>query len=112
MGISLEKALPNLAASSFPPCLPPPLRRREFWCGGKIFWSSRQKSRSRMSSATEFKPPAALAAQVQLTRRAARELGRLSTAERNHILFSAADLLEAREAEILEANRLDCETLS
>jgi glutamate-5-semialdehyde dehydrogenase len=65
-----------------------------------------------MSSATEFKPPAALAAQVQLTRRAARELGRLSTTERNHILFSAADLLEAREAEILEANRLDCETLA
>src|SRR5947209_13687628 len=65
-----------------------------------------------MSSATELRTPANLAAQVQLTRRAARELARLSAEERNEILRAAANRIEAREAEILEANRLDCETLA
>ena len=65
-----------------------------------------------MSSATELRTPANLAAQVQLTRRAARELARLSAEERNEVLRAAADRIEAREAEILEANRLDCETLA
>jgi glutamate-5-semialdehyde dehydrogenase len=64
-----------------------------------------------MNSASQRETPAPLAAQVQLTRSAARELGRLSATERDHILFSAADLLEAQATEILEANRLDCETL-
>jgi glutamate-5-semialdehyde dehydrogenase len=48
---------------------------------------------------------------VQLTRRAARELARLSSAQRNQILLAAADQLEAREAEILKANQQDCEAL-
>jgi glutamate-5-semialdehyde dehydrogenase len=64
-----------------------------------------------MSSAAEFRSPESVAAQVQATRRAARELARLSTDQRNKILLAAADGLEAREAEILEANREDCESL-
>lgn len=64
-----------------------------------------------MSSAVEFKDPRSIAAQVQATRRAARELARLSADQRNQILFAAADGLEAREAEILKANREDCESL-
>jgi glutamate-5-semialdehyde dehydrogenase len=64
-----------------------------------------------MSSAAEFKTPESIVAQVQATRRAARELARLSTDQRNKILLAAADGLEAREAEILKANREDCESL-
>jgi glutamate-5-semialdehyde dehydrogenase len=52
-----------------------------------------------------------LAAQVQQTRRAARELARLSTAQRNQVLLTAADLLEAHEAEILKANQEDIASL-
>jgi glutamate-5-semialdehyde dehydrogenase len=64
-----------------------------------------------MSSAVEFNQPDSIAAQVQATRRAARELTRLSADQRNKILLAAADALEAREAEIVEANREDCESL-
>ena len=64
-----------------------------------------------MSSAVEFKNPQSIAAQVQATRRAARELARLSADQRNQILLAAADGLEACEAEILKANREDCESL-
>jgi len=64
-----------------------------------------------MSSAAELKNPESIAAQVQATRRAARELARLSAEQRNHILLAAADLLEKREIEILKANREDCESL-
>jgi len=64
-----------------------------------------------MSSAAESKNPESIAAQVQATRRAARELARLSAEQRNHILLAAADLLEKREIEILKANREDCESL-
>jgi glutamate-5-semialdehyde dehydrogenase len=64
-----------------------------------------------MSSAVEFKNPDSLAAQVQATRRAARELARLSADQRNKILLAAADGLASREAEILRANREDCESL-
>jgi glutamate-5-semialdehyde dehydrogenase len=64
-----------------------------------------------MSSAVEFNQPDSIAAQVQATRRAARELTRLSADRRNKILLAAADALEAREAEIVEANREDCESL-
>jgi glutamate-5-semialdehyde dehydrogenase len=64
-----------------------------------------------MSSAAESKNPESIAAQVQATRRAARELARLSADQRNHILLTAADALEASEAEILEANQQDCESL-
>jgi glutamate-5-semialdehyde dehydrogenase len=64
-----------------------------------------------MSSAAEFRNPESIAAQVQATRRAARELARLSTDQRNKILLAAAHGLEAREAEILKANREDCESL-
>ena len=64
-----------------------------------------------MSSAAEFKNPESISAQVQAARRAARELARLSADQRNQILLSAADLLESREAEILKANREDCESL-
>jgi glutamate-5-semialdehyde dehydrogenase len=59
----------------------------------------------------EARTPETVAAHVQLTRRAARELARLSAAQRNRILFAAADRLEAREAEILKANQQDCEAL-
>ncbi|HEY5029333.1 MAG TPA: glutamate-5-semialdehyde dehydrogenase, partial [Candidatus Angelobacter sp.] len=64
-----------------------------------------------MSSAVEFNQPDSIATQVQATRRAARELTRLSADQRNKILLAAADALEAREAEIVEANREDCESL-
>ncbi|HXA83506.1 MAG TPA: gamma-glutamyl-phosphate reductase, partial [Candidatus Dormibacteraeota bacterium] len=64
-----------------------------------------------MSRAVEFKNTDSIAAQVQATRRAARELARLSADDRNKILLAAADGLEAREAEILMANREDCESL-
>ncbi len=64
-----------------------------------------------MSSAAEFRNPESIAVQVKATRRAARELARLSTDQRNKILLAAADGLEGREAEILKANRADCESL-
>jgi glutamate-5-semialdehyde dehydrogenase len=64
-----------------------------------------------MSSAAESKNPGSIAEQVQATRRAARELARLSADQRNHILLAAADLLEKRETEILKANQQDCEAL-
>ena len=64
-----------------------------------------------MSSTVDSKNPDSIAAQVQATRRAARELARLSADQRNQILLAAADGLEAREAEILKANREDCESL-
>lgn len=64
-----------------------------------------------MSSAAESKHPESTAAQVQAARRAARELARLSADQRNTILLTAADLLEAREADILKANQQDCEAL-
>ncbi|MGZ4831188.1 MAG: glutamate-5-semialdehyde dehydrogenase [Candidatus Angelobacter sp.] len=64
-----------------------------------------------MPSAVDFKNPDSIAAQVQATRRAARELARLSADQRNQILLAAADGLEAREAEILKVNREDCESL-
>jgi glutamate-5-semialdehyde dehydrogenase len=64
-----------------------------------------------MSKPSEARTADSIAAQVQQTRRAARELARLSTAQRNQILLVAADLLERREAEILKANREDCASL-
>jgi glutamate-5-semialdehyde dehydrogenase len=64
-----------------------------------------------MSSAAESKNPDSIAAQVQAARRAARELARLSSDQRNQILLAAADMLEASEAEILKANQKDCEAL-
>jgi len=64
-----------------------------------------------MSSAAESKNSESIAAQVQAARRAARELARLSADQRNQILLAAADLLEKHEAEILNANQQDCETL-
>lgn len=64
-----------------------------------------------MSRATEARTPETVAAQVRRTRRAARELARLSTAQRNQILLTAADQLEAHEAEILKANQQDCAAL-
>jgi glutamate-5-semialdehyde dehydrogenase len=64
-----------------------------------------------MSSATESKNPESIAAQVQAVRRAARELARLSAHQRNQILLAAADMLEARETEVLKANQQDCESL-
>lgn len=64
-----------------------------------------------MASKTEISA-APLKQQVQNTRRSARSLTRLSAEERNRILLGAADRIEARSAEILEANRVDCETLA
>jgi glutamate-5-semialdehyde dehydrogenase len=52
-------------------------------------------------------PMSPLRAQVQLTRRAARELAQLSAAQRNQILLNAAQQLELRSSEILEANQRD-----
>ena len=56
-------------------------------------------------------PANGVRAQVQLTRRAARELARLSAEERNQILLTAAAQLELRSGEILEANRQDVAAL-
>lgn len=56
--------------------------------------------------------PAMLKQQVQNTRRSARGLARLSGEQRNGILVRAAERIEARSAEILAANRIDCETLA
>ena len=65
-----------------------------------------------MSSAAESKNAESIAAQVQTARRAARASWRgLSTDERNQILLTAADLLEKHEADILNANQQDCESL-
>src|ERR1051326_9096283 len=64
-----------------------------------------------MHSAAESKNPESIEGQVQAARRASRELARLSTNQRNQILLAAADLLEAREAEILKANQQDCKSL-
>jgi glutamate-5-semialdehyde dehydrogenase len=64
-----------------------------------------------MHSAAESKNPESISVQVQSARRAARELARLSTDDRNQILLTAADLLEARETEILKANQQDYESL-
>lgn len=50
--------------------------------------------------------------QAQNTRRAARALARLSGEQRNGILLKAANLIEARCAEILAANQADCEMLA
>ncbi len=63
------------------------------------------------SKAAEAKTFATIAAQVKLTRTASRTLARLSAEQRNNILLAAADLLEAREAEILNANQQDCKSL-
>src|SRR6476646_1512076 len=63
-----------------------------------------------MSSATDYSQTD-IAVQVLRARRAARELARLSAEQRDHILLAAAGLLQAREAEILKANREDCESL-
>src|SRR6185312_5851677 len=60
-------------------------------------------------AATTENSSAPLKAQVQETRRAARALARLSDSERNGILLSAADMLEARSSEIVAANQKDCE---
>jgi glutamate-5-semialdehyde dehydrogenase len=56
--------------------------------------------------------PAMLKRQVQNTRRAARALARLSGEQRNRILLRAAERIEARSAEIIAANQVDCETLA
>lgn len=63
-----------------------------------------------MSSAADYSQTD-IAVQVQRARRAPRELARLSADQRNQILLTAAELLEKCEAEILKANREDCESL-
>ena len=63
------------------------------------------------SKAAEGKTFQTVAAQVKLTRTASRSLARLSATQRNNILLAAADLLEALEAEILNANQQDCQSL-
>jgi glutamate-5-semialdehyde dehydrogenase len=63
-----------------------------------------------MSSAADYSQTD-IAVQVQRARHAARELARLCANQRNQILLAAADRLQAREAEILKANREDCESL-
>jgi glutamate-5-semialdehyde dehydrogenase len=64
-----------------------------------------------MTKAVVAKTSDTVAAQVRNARRAATRLARLSTAERNQILFNAADFLESRADEILRANQLDCQSL-
>jgi glutamate-5-semialdehyde dehydrogenase len=64
-----------------------------------------------MSNVAEAKTPDAIAYQVRRTRAASRTLARLSAEQRNKILQTAADLLEARAAEILKANQQDCTAL-
>jgi glutamate-5-semialdehyde dehydrogenase len=63
------------------------------------------------NAAMEAKTFTAVADQVQRTRTASRTLARLSADQRNSILLTAADLLEAHEAEILSANQQDCQSL-
>jgi glutamate-5-semialdehyde dehydrogenase len=63
------------------------------------------------NAAVEAKTFAAVADQVKSTRTASRTLARLSADQRNSILLTAADLLEAHEAEILSANQQDCQSL-
>jgi glutamate-5-semialdehyde dehydrogenase len=64
-----------------------------------------------MSKVAEAKTFEGVAAQVKGARKAARTLSRLSATDRNKILLTAADLLEAHEAEILKANQQDCALL-
>jgi glutamate-5-semialdehyde dehydrogenase len=64
-----------------------------------------------MNKPVEANAGETVAAQVQRTRRAARTLARISADERNRILLTAADLLEARAEEVLKANQQDCESL-
>ena len=64
-----------------------------------------------MTKPSEARTAESIAALLQQTRRAARELSRLAAAQRNQILLTAAGLLERREAEILKANREDCLSL-
>jgi glutamate-5-semialdehyde dehydrogenase len=71
----------------------------------------KKKNREKMSNVAEAKTPGTTADQVQRTRAASRILARLSADQRNKILLTAADLLEAREAEILSANQQDCAAL-
>ena len=64
-----------------------------------------------MSESTAGGTRATVAGQVRLTRRAARQLARLSGAQRNKILLAAAGQLEARAGDILKANDEDCRNL-
>jgi len=64
-----------------------------------------------MSNVAEAKSSGTIAEQVQRTRAASRILARLSADQRNKILQTAANLLEARAAEILKANQQDCAAL-
>jgi len=64
-----------------------------------------------MSKSAEKASGENVAAQVRRTRRAARALARVSAEERNRILLTAADLLEARSGQILQVNQQDCESL-
>lgn len=56
-------------------------------------------------------PDNALLSQVQRTRRAARDLAQLPAQARNQILLFAAEQLELRSKEILEANQVDVAAL-
>ena len=64
-----------------------------------------------MSNSAEVQTPDTVADQVQRTRKASRTLARLSADQRNNILLQAADLLEARAEEILQANQQDWATM-
>jgi glutamate-5-semialdehyde dehydrogenase len=64
-----------------------------------------------MSEIAKAKKVNTVAAQVRRTRDAARLLARTSAQNRNQILLSAADLIEKRADEILEANQTDCQLL-
>ena len=55
---------------------------------------------------------ATLREQIRSTRRAARALARLTGDQRNRILLACADRIEARSAEILEANQVDCDVFA
>jgi len=63
-----------------------------------------------MSRAIQAKASESIAIQVRNTRRAARALARLSTAERNQVLLHAAGLIETRADEVLESNQQDCQS--
>jgi len=64
-----------------------------------------------MTKAVATKTSETVAAQVRNARRAAVQLAHLSTAERNRILLTGAELLEARAEEVLRANQIDCQSL-
>src|SRR6476646_1865776 len=103
------KALPKLTRINLQACCHPALHPVVCWSAAKIFFLIfllKQPGSTIMPEKIDA-PMSPLRSQVQLTRRAARELAQISAAQRNQILLNAAQQLELRSSEILEANQRD-----